>query len=458
MSFSREDTGRPVRELTVESNAEREAKLRSGEGGDGETPLIDEAAEEDVKLAGAKLVGGLLAMEHNEVGVERNSVYGAAVLAPQLARSLGWPRELTALTITSYIYLFLCVIIHGWLLVFIDKEERIMDKFSGQMFLCDFGAGMDSCDNSDCTGPGGTKMTPPRLYSWAQWATRNFVRDSLTALFPDRKDEIMAQVDPGEYGVESYMCRLVCCILFVISIVPEMKLCVHMAKLLWYVPPVNQAWLCLNKDIAQLGNPNTWLEEVRVQVAGMSRLWKFVNFTVVFLPKCILVLYTAKAGVSFLMETAGVDDIIVNSVALSFLLGLDELMTAALMGEEACKLLEMCEGLELDHAGEGALDEDVIVSRFADDQRLSTCESWLKALVNILYYKLYNMVIVLLILGFMVGNYYYTNCEWHHGRLVSKAMYLPKSTDFTVLNAFFRRFFPVEHEEEPYWKMPEPAE
>ena len=64
---------------------------------------------------------------HSVVKIETGSVYGAAILLPQLARTLGWPRELVVLAFQSWVYLFLCIIVHGWLLMFIAKEENVME-------------------------------------------------------------------------------------------------------------------------------------------------------------------------------------------------------------------------------------------------------------------------------------------------------------------------------------------
>ena len=91
----------------------------------------------------------------------------------------------------------------------------IVGKFGGQMHLCDFGANIQNCpDGKNCKGPGGTSYTSERLYNWEMWATRMYVRDSFTALFPNRADEIMDAVDPGEYGLESYNLRVICCFVF----------------------------------------------------------------------------------------------------------------------------------------------------------------------------------------------------------------------------------------------------
>ena len=98
------------------------------------------------------------------------------------------------------------------------KEQLVMDRFAGQMNLCDFGSKKDGCPESDgCVGPGGTRITPARLYSYAQWYLQNFVKSSLQSVFPDRKDDINTMIDPGEffcftrrhqvYGLESWHTR-----------------------------------------------------------------------------------------------------------------------------------------------------------------------------------------------------------------------------------------------------------
>eukprot|EP00439_Symbiodinium_sp_Y106_P074806 s169_g14.t1 len=84
-----------------------------------------------------------------------------------------------------------------------------MYPFAGQMHLCDFGASVKACpDASNCVGPSGTVYTPARLYSFPIWSTRVFVRDSMKAVFPEYAEKIDEQVDPGEYGLENYTCRL----------------------------------------------------------------------------------------------------------------------------------------------------------------------------------------------------------------------------------------------------------
>jgi hypothetical protein len=398
-----------------------------------------------LQLAGAKLIGGLHVSDCGTVKIEAGSVYGAAILLPQLARTLGWPRELTVLALQSFVYLVLCIIIHGWLLMFIAKEENVMDAFAGQMYLCDFGSGLTGI------GPGGTNFSAARLYSWDQWSTRNYVKSSLLGLFPERKDDVLKFADPGEYGLESYYCRLVCCFVFMVSVIDELTLVFGMAKLLYVVPSRNEPWIELRDDDDD-ATKDEWLDSVTIRINGMSRFWKFVYCTFVLLPKFLLWQLTCSSGVDFLMETAAVDEIIVNSVALGFLLTMDELVTGALMPAPAIRLLEMCEDVPLyTQADVEPMGSDQAIETFGGaDQRLSN-EDFACFMCELIPKKL---LLVSVLTGLFVWGYYASHCTVDsNGRYVSMTMYLPKTLAFNFLNALAPSFFPIELMKEPYWTL-----
>merc|ERR1712232_373104 len=81
---------------------------------------------------------------------------------------------------------------------------------------------------------------------------------------------------------------------------------------------------------------------------GMSRGWKLWNFLFIFTPKLMLWWRTAVAGTDFLMETASIDGIIVNSVALGFLLSFDDIITDNLMSVQENFLLDKVEDFTYD--------------------------------------------------------------------------------------------------------------
>jgi len=406
----------------------------------------------EMEIVGAKLSRVLFKDRRTmTINIESNSVYGAAVLMPQVARSSGWNRDLTSLAVSSFLYLMLCIALHGVMLMFMDKEEVILDGFAGQMYLCDFGENIGSCTGhgTECIGPGGTQMSGQRLYTWTQFSTRVFVRDSLKSLFPDAASTI----DPGEYGVESYNCRLVCVFLFVISIIPECELCMNMVVLLWALPSKAESWIELEKCEDEPSG-----EKVNVKVAGMPLFWKAVNFVFVCVPKVVLVYNTAQTGICFLMETAGIDDIIVNSVALGFLLSLDELITDNLMSDGANVLIDMCEGYELyedDPASGPTLDETATIWHYAVNGVCGYIGLAIRLVFSLLREQLVKLIVAVIITFLFVSEYYMSHCEWKDGRFVSRSMYMPTSMHFNFLNAFLPSLFPFGKEDTPYWTMPE---
>jgi hypothetical protein len=340
------------------------------------------------------------------------------------------------------------VALHGALLMFICKEEVVMDGFSGEMYLCDFGAGMDACqEGPGCIGPGGTNMTAPRLYDWEQWSTRVFVRDALKALFPDRTDiDIIA--DPGEYGVESAFCRQLCCLIFVVGIMSELDWVIKMVKLLSFVPTRNDAWIVAKPDAARTLKVHNWLDEVQVQASGMSLCWKIWNFIFVCLPKIILWWLTASYGTSFLMETSSIDGIIVNSVALGFLLTFDELITDNLMSAQANYLLDNVVPYHLDTDEELDTDEAAI-AKYCSFSMFQVAQ-------DVLTMKLPKLILSGVLTYYLMQTYYHTHCDFKEGRWVSKPVYRPKSMEFTVLNGLFGDLWPPPREATPYWSFPGP--
>jgi len=342
--------------------------------------------------------------------------------------------------------------VHATMLVYVGKELHVMNLFAGQMYLCDFGADLPQCtlddDSDSCIGPFGTPVTAPRLYSWSQWATRSFVRDSLAGVLPDQDEKIRKIADPGEYGVESYYCRLLCCFVYVISITQELDNVINMFRLLYYIPSEEEPWFSLGEEDEDetAETMEKWLSQVEVKVAGMPRIWKLVNVFVVLIPKMMLWEMTASTGVNFLMETGGIDDIIVNSVALSFLLTLDETITDAMLSAEVNHLLDECKDFPLYQEGD--------LHTRSDQETLNKSEMMAPGGLRLIWEMIPKVIVVcLLLLFWLVMRYYTLHCNYVNGKWVSKDMYLPSSLSFSLANALFGRFFPVDSSGTPYWSM-----
>eukprot|EP00747_Dinoflagellata_sp_TGD_P122926 gnl/TRDRNA2_/TRDRNA2_173708_c2_seq16.p1 gnl/TRDRNA2_/TRDRNA2_173708_c2~~gnl/TRDRNA2_/TRDRNA2_173708_c2_seq16.p1 ORF type:complete len:423 (-),score=53.09 gnl/TRDRNA2_/TRDRNA2_173708_c2_seq16:145-1299(-) len=365
--------------------------------------------------------------------IQRNSVYGAALFMPQFARSTGWMGNFTVLAIRSYAFLVLNVMVQWFLVYSLMKEQMVMDRFASQMNLCDFGSQKKGCPDADgCVGPGGTRFTPARMYSYVQWYLQNFVKSSLMSLFPERHDDIDRMIDPGEYGLESWHVRYLSTFIFVMTGLGDLYEVVKFFDLIIKVPNKAESWVDFEEDRCIL------------KVAGMPPIWKGISLVTVVLPKVVLWIFTLRSGMMFLMETAGIDNTIVNSTALAFILNIDELIfdtittvqTRAMMDSVECHVIA-----NPDHQERHSDDEQMI--------QKSGANHFLETLLP------KRLLLCTVLWVFLTCGYYLGSCERSpDGTWVSKEMYYPKSTDYEHMSALFPYLFPVDHEPEPYWTMP----
>eukprot|EP00747_Dinoflagellata_sp_TGD_P062861 gnl/TRDRNA2_/TRDRNA2_153200_c1_seq3.p1 gnl/TRDRNA2_/TRDRNA2_153200_c1~~gnl/TRDRNA2_/TRDRNA2_153200_c1_seq3.p1 ORF type:complete len:218 (+),score=28.55 gnl/TRDRNA2_/TRDRNA2_153200_c1_seq3:62-655(+) len=192
------------------------------------------------------------------------------------------------------------------------------------------------------------------------------------------------------------------------------------------------SWVDLNKG------------EPVFKIAGMPVFWKVISFLVSAFPKLFIWLFTMRSGVMFLMETADIQNTIVNTTALFFILQLDE-SVFDVFTPDTTKLLM------------SALESHVAESQFAahegDEQVMKNSGAihW-----NLARPIPQTFVFCVVLWIALVVEYYYLACvRSEDGTWVSIPVYLPKSTDLNIMSAFLPYVFPVESEDKPYWTMPE---
>lgn len=397
------------------------------------------------------------------ISVEAHSVYGAALVMPQLARTSGWALTYTALAIRSYLGMVLNVIIQGYLLYMLSKEERLLDKYAGQMHLCDFGAHLEDCSNEDtpnCIGPGGTRYTYERLYNWNQWATRVYVKQALLDLFPEMRDDIVDKVDPGEYGLESHLLRTLCCFIFVVGLWSDLVRSTAIVQMLWYVPTKHEPWIIYEvpewdtKDRMKKVRGWSELDFVKFRIAGMPGSWKVMNTLFLVFPKVYLWVLTVDIGVVYLMETSTISDMIINAVALAFILSIDELLASVLMSHTTQHVLSLTENF-YPFEGEAGDESDIDCFEFNEKDK-----DW-----NICTWRFYKTSFPMPIVGpllctlFFMCKYYREHCvTLEDGSWVSKAVRKPLVGDLPLTSFLFGPFpmwFPIGTAEEPMWEMPD---
>jgi len=363
------------------------------------------------------------------------------------------------LAIRSYFFLAVNIGLQSFVLSMIGTEQLLMYPFAGQMHLCDFGATIPSCsadpDAPNCMGPGGTTLSYPRLYPFSIWNTRGFIKDSLKSMFPHRAAEIHANVDPGEYGMESYWCRMACVFIFMMAVVDDLRGTIRLAFLLWKVPTEAQSWIrydppaWCDKSHAKAVHGWTELDLVKFQVAGMPFMWKTINFIIVFVPKVCLWLALASTGVQYLMETANIVNMVVNAMALTFVLDIDEMVFARLTTKITQHIMSKLERLPLyEMTEEDCETEEQVIARFEEE------EYGPKKIFKILQIIPMRLATILCLHCGFQWLYYTRNCTMDkHGGSVSKPMHYPNSLSFNMIGLMFG--FAPQEQAEPFWTMPE---
>jgi hypothetical protein len=401
------------------------------------------------QIAAAKGMNNLTQKASGYCMIDAASVYGAAVALPQVARTASWSLTYTGMCMRGYLCLILNVALQGFLLYMLSKEERIMAKFAGKMSLCDFGAQLYTCpEGSNCRGPGGTEITPERLYSFDVWSIRVYIRESLKLIMPDKAAEIDAQIDPGEYGVESYYLRLTCCFIFVLGLWPDLLGSVELAYLLYHLPTKAMPWMQYDKaaDPKEEGS-------VSFQVNGMPLHWKIINVVFVLLPKLYIWFLTADIGIVFLLETPTIEAMVINAVALGFILSIDETLICGLMPPAVKILLSSCQ--------EYALFENMGTETDRQAYQENAKDTTWSARSPQLYAQIVppRLFFVFLITSFVICKYYTENCTpSYDGGLVSTPVHLPKSSQMSFLSFLFGPFpnmFHVDVVTDSVWEMPE---
>jgi len=294
------------------------------------------------------------------------------------------------------------------------------------------------------------------MYNWGVWTTRIFVRDSFKSLFPDRAEEIEAKIDPGEYGIESYYLRIVCCFLYVIGLWPDLSGSWDILSLLANVPTKAEPWIIPRpgwKEIVekQAGTDDLGLDFVCFRVAGVPMHWKIIDFLLIFIPKMYIWLLTVDVGIVFLMETSQIEDMIINCVALAFILSIDEI-TMTMLPSKTRSMLEMIEGGQMSSRTRLTLEEEALLHQ--QDKR------W-----NMLSPSFYGIIIparlifLLAVTAFFIGAYYLEECKHlENGSWVSEDIHKPVIAHLPLLSFLFEPvpgLFPVAVEDEAAWTFHE---
>jgi len=418
-------------------------------------------ADEAACLGMARAINILGGVEHaGACSVEKASVYGAAVAIPQIARSGGWPKSMCGLAFRAYLFVILNYFVQTLFVYYIYDSQTNMNPYGGQMHLCDFASHISNCPHApNCLGPGGEPIPDPgTLYPFDIWNTRKFVRDAMIQIFPDKGDQFGTLMDPGEYGIESNYCRLLCIFVFVLQIVDEFTNIIDFARLLRKMPTSEAAWIEYELPADDVGpdpHGDKHLECVRFVVSAMPMRWKLFNVFFILLPRIFIWRMLTMAGVHFLMETAAMVDQIVNTTALSFVLTTDELILERLATKATRFIVSGVQDYQLfDNDTFSNTNDQETLNRYYV-QELSWCHG--AARFSCLPWRLFW---VFGLMSVFTAEYYWHNCtQTENGSIVSIDVFLPLAAHLEF-GSFFKHFFSISenpHVDNSFWTMPSMA-
>lgn len=242
------------------------------------------------------------------------------------------------------------------------------------------------------------------------------------------------------------------------AVVNDLFETISFANLLYSVPSSAETWIYYevpqwaDKATIKERLDKTELDFVKFRTVGMPLSWKIANALLILVPKCALWVALVLAGFHYLMETAGIVDVIVNAMALAFVLEVDELVFERLGDTTTKHIMENLEDFPLFNTEEDEdAEEDTIL---ADFRRKELGRGRLRGWMNIVPVRL---LVVVALHTASVQFYYYRNCITRpDGSLVSKEMHLPKD-DCNSLSGLGDLMFGADlaEVEKPFWNMPE---
>lgn len=321
------------------------------------------------------------------------------------------------------------------------------------MHLCDFGKHISECPNDpNCRGPNGAEMpNPGSLYPYDIFNTRKFVKASLIQIFPEMETQIENNVDPGEYGIESYYCRLLCVFVFVLQIADEFQNLRDLCGFLWRLPTEEGLWVEFDSEAPPPEDDphgQKELENIKFKVAGVPLRWKFFILMTVLVPRIFIWRMLTLAGVHFLMETAAMVDQIVNTTALAFVLCTDEIIHERLTTAATKHIVGSVQDYIRYEHREGSNQE--ILDNFRKEE-----------LSLVLHHRFpmipYRLVITIVLMAVFIYEYYWHNCEsMDDGSSVSVPVAYPPDSHMSKFDFFLKFFSIMDHSygNDPFWTMP----
>lgn len=240
----------------------------------------------------------------------RDSLYGACVVLPQVARQLDWHVVYIGLVVKSYV----CIaIVYAMQSMFVLEVCKLVWK-----------------DDDECSAdPDSCKRLGFRPVH--EWMLRPDGKIRWYLCFP--------QVD----GDSDYqILRRLCVVAFVLWLFKDVRQTYEIAMLIVKLPTKAGKWMVMKmvseSSMVKLDKKG-FLEhedeaQVEWQIDSMEMKWKIMTAFFIIVPKFLVAVALCYYGSVWLLNTTDRSELILNAVALVFVLELDEAVFAAVMSSD----------------------------------------------------------------------------------------------------------------------------
>lgn len=251
-------------------------------------------------LARATGAGGLL--------VPKDSLYGSVIVLPQVARSLDYHPVYVGKALVAWMCLVLVLGMQGMFVY--EVYKMVMSK--------------DTCcslNPDPCLEEGFMRGGP------AWWGVFGVARDRWYLCYPELDATHRAQV-----------LRKLCVGAFVVCLFKDIRQTYEMVVLLRELPSETGTWLVistLEEEVLRVDTNGEKKfarekdEQIHWQVDCMELHWKVLVLIAVIVPKLLIFAFLYFYGSIWLMNVVDHQELILNAVALVFVLELDEAVFAA---------------------------------------------------------------------------------------------------------------------------------
>jgi len=281
----------------------------------------------------------------------------------------------------------------GWKRIRLDAND-------GKPHMCTYG--MDSGRDEPPRGPAGV-VIDPQFGNVETDFTMFMIRNTLWEVLK-RVNITNDAIGPVEYSMESYSCRFVCVVVFMIGTLREILEIMHVVQFLYRSKNVFQPWvgfddfggdeklkkIALRKHSTELNASDdptdiawrvarqaanrTCIDLIKFKANGMPLTFKiFWVIPCLVLARAAILLMLSFEGVAMLMESGSITDMILNSLALLFVLELDELLFGIFARERTKLMLNKLEPFRLPAKAENV---ENLVNKINSELEQSSSYSW----------------------------------------------------------------------------------